>query len=63
MQVLKDIKLGRLAFSVLITVLIADTAPHPNLSAGLLESTWHRVEASLQQDDNMQQTAIARPAR
>lgn len=62
MQVLKDIKLGRLAFSVLITMLIADTAPHPNLSAGFLENSWNRLEASLMSGEDVQ-TAIARPAR
>lgn len=62
MQVLKEIKLGRLAFAVLITMLIADTAPHPNLSAGFLENSWNRLEASLLAEDDLQ-AAIARPAR
>jgi hypothetical protein len=62
MQVIKEIKLGRLAFAVLITVLIADTAPHPSLSAGLLESSWQRLEDSLTAREQTQ-TAIARPAR
>lgn len=62
MQVFKEIKLGRLAFSILITVLIADTASHSSLSAGWLENSWHRLEASLQTPEDVQ-TAIARPAR
>jgi len=62
MQVIQDIKLGRLAFAVLITVLIADTAPHPSLSAGLLESSWNRLEDSLLAQEQAQ-TASARPAR
>ena len=54
MQVLKDIKLGRLALAIAVTVLIADTAPHPNLSAGFLENSWNRFEASLLAEDRMQ---------
>jgi|GEM_PF-1334201 len=54
MQVLKDIKLGRLALAIAVTVLIADTAPHPNLSAGFLENSWNRLEASLLAEDRMQ---------
>jgi len=58
MQVLKAIKLGRLALAIAITVLIADTAPHPNLSAGILERSWDRLEASLMPGEDMQ-TAIS----
>ena len=52
MPVLKDIKVGRLLFAIAVTVFIADTAPHPNLSSGLLESSWSRFEASLASDHN-----------
>lgn len=41
MQILKEVKIGRLALAIFATVLIADTVPHPNLSAGLLENSWN----------------------
>jgi hypothetical protein len=47
MSVLQHVKIGRLMLAISVTVLIADTAPHPSLSAGLLESTWERLEISL----------------
>ena len=47
MSVLQHVKIGRLMLAIAVTVLIADTAPHPSLSAGLLESTWERLEISL----------------
>ena len=39
MQILKEIKLGRLVLASAVTVLVADTMPLPILSAGLLESS------------------------
>lgn len=38
-EMLHDIKLGRLLLAIALTVLFADTMPHPRLSAGLLESS------------------------
>lgn len=57
MPILKEIKISRLMFAVVVTMLIADTAPHPNLSAGLLESSWHHM-ASSWMDDSALQTAV-----
>jgi len=47
MSVLQHVKIGRLMLAIAVTVLIADTAPHPSLSAGLLESSWNRLEGNL----------------
>ncbi|MEM8809006.1 MAG: hypothetical protein AAGF01_23550 [Cyanobacteria bacterium P01_G01_bin.38] len=41
MQILKEIKLSRLVLAIAITLLIADTVPHPSLSDGLLENSWN----------------------
>jgi hypothetical protein len=38
-----DFKWHRLAIAVLVTLIIADTAPHPQLSPGLLQSLSARV--------------------
>ena len=48
MQVWKEIKIGRLLLAMTVTLLIADTIPHPNLSPGLLEGSLQRVQQSLQ---------------
>ena len=41
MQIIKEIRIGRLLLLALgITLLIADTVPHPNLSAGLVEHSF-----------------------
>ncbi|RZM75047.1 hypothetical protein [Leptolyngbya iicbica] len=52
MPALQNIKIGRLMLAISVTVLIADTAPHPSLSTGLLESSWERLAINLmaQQD-------------
>lgn len=47
MQIIQDIKIERLVLALGITLLIADTAPHPNLSAGLVEQALNRVQAGL----------------
>jgi len=52
MQIIQDIKVGRLVLALGITLLIADTAPHPNLSAGLVEQALNRVQAELLQDSS-----------
>ncbi|MEM6716304.1 MAG: hypothetical protein AAF827_21160 [Cyanobacteria bacterium P01_D01_bin.6] len=56
MTILKEIKVGRLMLAIGITVFIADTAPHPNLSSGLLEKSWSRFEASLISDHGIHNT-------
>lgn len=61
MPVLKEIKIGRLLLALAVTVLIADTAPHPKLSSGLLESSWSRFEASWASDHNRQTTLSELP--
>ncbi len=47
MQIIKDIKIERLLLALGITLFIADTVPHPNFSAGLVEHTLHQVQAGL----------------
>ncbi len=62
MQVLKEIKLGRLVLAIVITVLIADTVPHPNLSAGLLANSLGHLPAEAAAAESSK-TAIAEPGR
>ena len=40
MQIIKEIRIGRLLLALGITLLLADTVPHPNLSAGLVEHSF-----------------------
>jgi hypothetical protein len=47
MQIIKGIKIERLLLALGITLLIADTVPHPHLSPGLVEHALHRVQAGL----------------
>ena len=54
MPVLQHIKVGRLMFAIAVTVLIADTAPHPGLSAGLLETSWGNLANSFLMDSSFQ---------
>lgn len=61
MSVLKEIKIGRLVLAIAVTVFIADTAPHPKLSSGLLESSWSRVEASFLGDREVTATVSELP--
>ena len=43
-MILKEtIKLDRLLLSILITFVIADIYPHPNLAPGLVQSTFERI--------------------
>lgn len=57
MQILKEVRIGRLVFAVFVTLLIADTVPHPGLSAGLVESSLNRMQAEFAPDKG--DTAIA----
>jgi hypothetical protein len=43
-----DLKWNRLIFALLATLIMADTAPHPQLSPGLLQSlaTWVQSQNS-----------------
>jgi len=52
MQIIQDIKIERLVLALGITLLMADTVPHPNLSAGLVEHTLHWVQAGLLQSSS-----------
>jgi hypothetical protein len=52
MQIIQEIKIERLLLALGITLLIADTVPHPNLSAGLVEYTLYRVQAGLIQESS-----------
>lgn len=52
MQIIQDIKIERLVLALGITLLIADTAPYPNLSAGLVEQALNRVQAGLMQESS-----------
>jgi len=52
MQIIQEIKIERLVLALGITLLIADTVPHPNLSAGLLEHALHRVQAGFIQESS-----------
>ncbi|HSM80688.1 MAG TPA: hypothetical protein VLS96_03325 [Nodosilinea sp.] len=42
-----DFKWHRLAWALLVTVIVADTAPHPGLSPGLLQSLATQVQTRL----------------
>ncbi|NEQ47189.1 MAG: hypothetical protein F6K00_28065 [Leptolyngbya sp. SIOISBB] len=44
MQILKEIKLSRLVLAIAITLFMADTVPHPNLSDGLLKNSWSLIQ-------------------
>ncbi|MEM1289850.1 MAG: hypothetical protein AAGH67_00040 [Cyanobacteria bacterium P01_H01_bin.162] len=46
MQLLKEIKLSRLILAMVITLLIADTVPHPSLSDGLLTNSWNLIQGT-----------------
>jgi hypothetical protein len=63
MQIVKEIRVGRLLLALGITLLIADTIPHPSLSAGLLESSLYRVQAELAGEKNQAAGAIAESGR
>jgi hypothetical protein len=47
MPIIKDIKIERLFLALGITLLIADTVPHPHLSAGFVEHSLHRVQTGM----------------
>lgn len=48
MSIYRDFKWNRLAFALLATLIVADTAPHPQLAPGLLQTLAGRVQTSLQ---------------
>ncbi|MGD1944383.1 MAG: hypothetical protein ACFB0G_24060 [Leptolyngbyaceae cyanobacterium] len=62
MQILKEIKLGRLVLAIAVTVLVSDTVPHPNLSAGLLENSLGQRSAAAVAAESSK-TAIAESGR
>ncbi|HEY9886942.1 MAG TPA: hypothetical protein V6D02_00975 [Candidatus Obscuribacterales bacterium] len=43
MRIFQEIKVSRLVLAVAVTLLVADTIPHPNLAAGVVESSLSRV--------------------
>ncbi|MBW4485529.1 MAG: hypothetical protein KME14_23590 [Tildeniella torsiva UHER 1998/13D] len=47
-SIYRDFKWNRLAFALLATLIVADTAPHPQLAPGLLQTLAARVQTSLQ---------------
>ncbi|MGG6237744.1 hypothetical protein ACQ4N7_03810 [Nodosilinea sp. AN01ver1] len=48
-RVYRDFKWNRLLIALLATLIIADTAPHPQLSPGLLHVLALRVQAAIGQ--------------
>jgi hypothetical protein len=52
MQIIQEIKIERLLLALGITLLIADTVPHPNLSAGLVEHSLRQVQAGFIQQSS-----------
>ncbi len=53
MQIIQEIKIERLVLALGITLLIADTVPHPHLSAGLVvEHSLHWVQTELMQESS-----------
>lgn len=58
-DMLQDIKLGRLVMAIAVTVLIADTLPHPNLSTGLLESSVTHIRSLVAEMQNQSRTMVA----
>ena len=52
MQIIQEIKIERLVWALGITLLIADTVPHPHLSPGLVEHGLRRVQAELMQESS-----------
>jgi hypothetical protein len=42
MQIAREIKVNRLLWAIGLTVLMADTVPHPSLSPGVVESAISR---------------------
>jgi hypothetical protein len=50
MQIIQDIKIERLVLALGVTLLVADTVPHPHLSPGLVEHGLRRVQAGLIQE-------------
>ncbi|MBD2110921.1 MULTISPECIES: hypothetical protein [Cyanophyceae] len=49
-SIYRDFKWNRIAFALLATLIIADTAPHPQLSPGLLQTFAVQVQSSLQNE-------------
>ena len=47
MSTLQSIKIGRLLLAIAITIVMANIAPPPSLSAGLSESAWGRLATNL----------------
>jgi hypothetical protein len=44
MQIIQEIKIERLFLALGITLLIADTVPHPHLAAGLVRQSLQRLQ-------------------
>ncbi|MBD2108837.1 hypothetical protein [Nodosilinea sp. FACHB-13] len=49
-SIYRDFKWNRIAFALLATLILADTAPHPQLSPGLLQTFVVQVQSSLQNE-------------
>jgi hypothetical protein len=59
MPILRDIKVSRLVFAIGAMLLIADTLPHPNLSAGVIAHSVDWLQASRAATERPAATAIA----
>lgn len=46
-SIYRNFKWNRLAFVLLATLILADTAPHPQLGPGLLQTLAVRAQSSL----------------
>jgi hypothetical protein len=55
-QTLTEIRIDRLVLALIITFLVVDTYPHPNLGPGLLESLTQRGVTTLKVAGNKLQT-------
>lgn len=55
-----EIKLHRLVLAVVLTVTIADLAPHPSLSPGLIESAVMRTQSQWQPESSPARTVAGR---
>jgi hypothetical protein len=54
MQIIKEIKIERLLLALGTTLLVADTVPHPHLSAGLVEHSLYQVQDELMRESSPQ---------
>ncbi|WP_017299719.1 hypothetical protein [Nodosilinea nodulosa] len=46
-QLLRSVRINRLVIAVIFTVLVADTAPHPSLGPGLIQTEISQLQQAL----------------